>query len=322
MIQHYVSFVLPFCAHQLMFDHADAQTWVKHVHNGHEELRCNTAVALDANGDKDLDVDCQFQWSGQFVYRAGLENVKSSLYRFARSANACIHSTTLDVDDDGDLDWAGTLASSHPFWLENPGKVEAQKGCTWTPRSRSIPKSRSDSSVCSRLTSTMMAKTTWSSTTFPRTRASPVRSRGSAFPRCRYVPSNVERVHVFADGDARGGSHYYGRKATSMVTVGRRSRSAQKVKLIRTMETGLRFGLNPGKGDVKEKVEKDDPRTKDQLKGNEHWLLQKATSESGDGKVDWIATQRTWHEVCCGLKTSGWRIQRTIDTGRSNNRIA
>ena len=45
----------------------------------------------------------------------------------------CIHSETIDVDGDGDLDWAGTLANGHPFWLENPGATSIQKGA-WIPR--------------------------------------------------------------------------------------------------------------------------------------------------------------------------------------------
>ncbi|MBT3891473.1 MAG: hypothetical protein HOF72_12685, partial [Planctomycetaceae bacterium] len=92
-----------------------ADHWNKHIvmELGH----CNTAVALDANGDHLLDVIASFNgtvslfiaptWQQQYV-----------LHRFPVGNKACIHSEVLDVDGDGDLDWAGTIANQHPFWLE------------------------------------------------------------------------------------------------------------------------------------------------------------------------------------------------------------
>ena len=74
---------------------------------------------------------CQFQWPGQFVIAPDW-TTEVVLHRFTGNGG-CIHSATLDVDGDGDMDWAGTLANAHPFWLENPGKAEAQKGA-WTSR--------------------------------------------------------------------------------------------------------------------------------------------------------------------------------------------
>lgn len=92
--------------------------WKKHtvVEQGH----CNTAVALDANGDKNLDVIASFNGKvSLFIAPDWKEEIV--LHRFANAAGGCIHSTVLDADGDGDLDWAGALASAHPFWLENPG---------------------------------------------------------------------------------------------------------------------------------------------------------------------------------------------------------
>ena len=121
MMKHHMSFVLILCA-SASVDQADAQDWVKHVIM--EQGRCNTAVALDASGDKDLDVIASFNCRVS-LFVAPDWKTEVILHRFA-SGGGCIHSSTLDVDGDGDLDWAGTLAGAHPFWLENPGKVETQ----------------------------------------------------------------------------------------------------------------------------------------------------------------------------------------------------
>ena len=88
-----------------------AGDWKKHLimASGH----CNTAVALDANGDRLLDVIASFKGRvSLFIAPNGRQEVV--LHRFA-SGGSCIHSAVLDVDGDGDLDWVGTLASAHPF---------------------------------------------------------------------------------------------------------------------------------------------------------------------------------------------------------------
>ena len=107
-----------------------AADWQKHLitHQGH----CNTAVALDANGDDFLDVIASFN-GGVSLFLAPDWKREIILHRFEGGSGSCIHSEVIDVDGDGDLDWAGTLANSHPFWMENPGPNSIQKGA-WTPR--------------------------------------------------------------------------------------------------------------------------------------------------------------------------------------------
>ena len=177
----------------------DAQDWVKHVIT--EQGHCNTAVALDVNGDEHLDVIASF--NGRVSLFIALDwETEVILYRF-NGRGGCIHSSTLDVDGDGDLDWAGTLASDHPFWLENPGKDEALKGA-WTPRvidpeitgihcllTSDIDNDGKDDLIIDNL--------------FP--------DKGIADSIAWFsVPKNPLPAarwarHVFADGDARGGSH-------------------------------------------------------------------------------------------------------------------
>ena len=111
------------------FQTLSAESWKKHtvMERGH----CNTAVALDANGDRHLYVIASFNGRvSLFIAPDWKQEVV--IHRFA-SGGGCIHSAVIDVDGDGDLDWAGTLASAHPFWLENPGSKEATGGA-WAAR--------------------------------------------------------------------------------------------------------------------------------------------------------------------------------------------
>ena len=104
--------------------------WTKHVvmELGH----CNTAVAIDANGDALLDVIASFNGTVS-LFIAPTWQQQHVIHRFAEGNKSCIHSEVLDVDGDGDLDWAGTIANQHPFWLENPGPKHIKQGM-WVPR--------------------------------------------------------------------------------------------------------------------------------------------------------------------------------------------
>jgi hypothetical protein len=128
------------------------------------------------------------------------------LHQFFGGKGQCIHSTVIDVDQDGDLDWAGTVASDHPFWLENPGKSEALKGA-WTPRlidpditgihcllSSDIDNDGREDLIINNF--------------------EPVKGLADsiAWFEIPNTPLNAKQWirHVFADGTARGGSHYMG----------------------------------------------------------------------------------------------------------------
>ena len=254
---------------------------------------------MDANGDKDLDVIASFNGRVS-LFIAPDWKTEVILYRFA-SGGACIHSTTLDVDDDGDLDWAGTLASSHPFWLENPGKVEAQKGA-WTPReidpeitgihcllTSDIDNDGKDDLVINNF--------------------SPDKGLASSIAWFS-VPKNPLRAkqwdrHVFADGDARGGSHYMGAgdidgDGWKEIAVGAKGKPFAD-------GNWFAFWTNPGKGDVKGKWKKT-ILAENQLAATNIF----PGDVNGDGKVDWIATRGHGTGVLW-FENPGWRIHE-IDT--------
>ncbi len=94
-----------------------AGEWKKHVvmENG-----ANTsAVAADYDGDGDMDVITSY--AGRVSLFEAPEWEETILHRFPNLKGRCIHSETLDIDGDGDMDWAGSEPNNKPFWLENPG---------------------------------------------------------------------------------------------------------------------------------------------------------------------------------------------------------
>ncbi|MEM6690405.1 MAG: VCBS repeat-containing protein, partial [Planctomycetota bacterium] len=109
------------CLSVLLYDCCyaqDSDSW-----RAHEVMRlghCNTAATIDVNEDGLRDVIASS--SGRVsLFIAPDWNEEIVLQSFSKPSQSCIHSTTIDADGDGDLDWVGALAHDHPFWLENPG---------------------------------------------------------------------------------------------------------------------------------------------------------------------------------------------------------
>ncbi len=96
---------------------SEAQPWKKHLVT--ESGRTSTAVAADFDGDGDVDVISGYPGTVSLFLAPDWEEVV--LHRFAKAKGNLIHSEVLDVDGDGDMDWAGSQAMDSPFWLENPG---------------------------------------------------------------------------------------------------------------------------------------------------------------------------------------------------------
>lgn len=96
---------------------AFATEWKKHVIT--EAGRNMTAVAADYTGDGKVDVIASIP--GKVSLFVAPDWTEIVLHRFPNLGATCIHSETWDIDGDGDIDWVGSLASGKPFWLENPG---------------------------------------------------------------------------------------------------------------------------------------------------------------------------------------------------------
>jgi hypothetical protein len=79
-----------------------------------EQGHCNTAVALDANGDKDLDVIAGFHGKVSLFIAPDWKK-EIVLHRFLEGGG-CIHSSVID----GDLDVLNAgRGSKNVVWYEN-----------------------------------------------------------------------------------------------------------------------------------------------------------------------------------------------------------
>jgi hypothetical protein len=186
----------------------------------------------------------------------------------------------IDVDADGDLDWAGTLAHGHPFWLENPGKREAQKGA-WASGvidpeitgihcilTSDIDNDGRDDLVINNF--------------------EPQKGIGDSIawfsvPRNPLKAKQWDR-HVFAAGDARGGSHYMGAgdingDGWKEIAVGAKGRPFAG-------GNWFAFWTNPGKDGVQGAWKKT-ILAENQLAATN--IL--PADVNGDGNVDWVASR-------------------------------
>jgi hypothetical protein len=251
--------------------------WKKHVvmELGH----CNTAVALDVNGDPQLDVIASF--SGRVsLFMAPDWQKEIVLHRFIGGGKGCIHSEVIDVDGDGDLDWAGTLAHAHPFWLENPGKEEAELGA-WTMRF--IDDEITGIHCILRSDVDNDGKDDLIINNFQ-----PDQGLGDSMAWFS-IPKDVKKDvrwdrHIFADGDARGGSHYMGAgdidgDGWKEIAVGAKGGPFAD-------GNWFAFWKNPGTEGVK------GPWKKVMLAENQLAATNILPGDlNGDGKVDWFASR-------------------------------
>lgn len=173
--------------------------WKKHLvtRSGHT----NTAVAADYNGDGKVDVISSSAGAVTLYLAPAWSPVV--LHRFPNPRGNCIHSETWDIDGDGDSDWIGSLATGEPFWLENPGDGSE----SWTPRvidreirgihcllKADIDKDGKFEVIINNFEpeGPITDSIAW--------------YRVPADPR----GDGAWERHLFADRDARGGSHYFG----------------------------------------------------------------------------------------------------------------
>jgi len=172
--------------------------WVKHEIWG--GASCATAVAADYNGDGKKDVILSAGAADTLLLAPDWEPVV--LYKRAKGERTSIHSETMDVDGDGDMDWIG--APRLVFWLENPGGEAAEEG-NWTRRvaddkiagvhcvlRADVNQDGVDDLIANEFNPTgeFPSSITW-----------------------QEVPKEKDGEwtrHVFANGDAPGGSHYMG----------------------------------------------------------------------------------------------------------------
>lgn len=183
-------------------------SWTKHVvMEGHH---CNTAVPVDVNEDQRLDVIASFDGRVS-LFLAPTFSEEIVLHWLPQKRAACIHSTLIDVDADGDLDWAGAIASDHPFWLENPGPESGNAGLDQQTQWRARTIDSEITGIHCLLTADIDND---GRDDLVINNFEPDQGIGDSIAWLS-VPADVKaggrwKRNVFAQGDARGGSHYMG----------------------------------------------------------------------------------------------------------------
>ena len=178
---------------------AAAAEWKKHVVT--EAGRNMTAVAADFTGDGLVDVIASLP--GRVVLFVAPDWREVVLHRHANPNATCIHSECWDIDGDGHVDWIGSEARGGPFWLENPGDGTG----AWAARTID-----SDIRGIHCLLKADIDGNGRFEVIINNFEPEGVLADSIAWFR---VPENPRRAghwdrFVFADGDARGGSHYFG----------------------------------------------------------------------------------------------------------------
>ena len=251
-------------------------SWTKHVIT--EQGHCNTAVAIAGSGGGHMDVIASANGKVSLFVAPDWKEVV--LHRFPDANRGCIHSEAIDVDSDGDLDWAGTLSNRHPFWLENPGRDQAQMGA-WV--ARTIDPEITGIHCITRADVDNDGRDDLIINNFE-----PEKGIGDSIawfriPKNPLTASRWER-NVFANRDARGGSHYMGvgdidGDGWKEIAVGAKGKPFSD-------GNWFAYWKNPGKENVSSAWQKV------MLAENQTAATNILPADvNGDGNVDWLATR-------------------------------
>ena len=187
--------------------------WKKEIIQPASDTRgfTNTAVADDWNRDGHVDVVASFNgtvtlilgpdWKSRVVLHS-FESTNANPNRIA--SGGCIHSTTLDVDRDGDLDFIGS--KNTVFWLECPD--DATKA-PWTYRTVDDEILGTHCLITGDVDGDGALDLIANSGRGPKNTSIPFSLTWQQIPKNPQSAPHWTR-HVFADGDAPGGSHYTG----------------------------------------------------------------------------------------------------------------
>lgn len=173
--------------------------WEKHVVT--ESGRNFTAIAADYDQDGVMDVISSS--GGKVNLILGAEGKEIVLHELSSPRTIAIHSATFDIDGDGDMDWAGGEANGPAIWLENPGTPTGN----WKAR---IIDSDLGGIHCFLLAD--VDRDGEQDLIINHFRPEGVLADSIAWfskPADVMTADRWDR-HIFADGSARGGSHYFG----------------------------------------------------------------------------------------------------------------
>ncbi|MGJ8678438.1 MAG: FG-GAP repeat domain-containing protein [Akkermansiaceae bacterium] len=181
-------------------DVSPPQSWQKHSVVQKQNTAMLSVTAGDFTGDGLPDVVSSY--NGQVLLFTAPTWSETVLYTFDSKKERCIASVAVDVDNDGDLDWIGAGARTDVLWLENPSKPQAD----WKSRIIDADIGALHSIIAADVNND--GKQNLIINNF-------IAEGDFANSAMWYeIPSNPQidkpwKRHIFAQGDAPGGSHYF-----------------------------------------------------------------------------------------------------------------
>lgn len=181
--------------------------WISHTIVDSASSMINSVVSADFDGDGHRDAIASFE--GAVVLLKGPDWQRQPIHAFRRGLSrnaprtACIHSCLLDVDGDGDLDFVGS--NNTVFWLECP--EDPFSGEAWTYRTVDDEILGTHCLITGDVNGDGQDDLIGNS--FQKGPRTPV-PESIAWFESPSSGNDAFRRHVFAAGDAPGGSHYMG----------------------------------------------------------------------------------------------------------------
>ena len=175
--------------------------WKKHTIADYEKGNITAITAGDYNKDGQIDVISSY--AGEVILYTAPDWSPTVIHQLENKRQKAISSVTFDIDQDGDLDWLGGDAHAGAIWLENPSKA----GLAW--------KARSVNDKLGGIHSIILADVNNDQKTDVLINNFKNEGRLAKSSMWFEVPANPHgdtpwTPHVFANGDAQGGSHYFG----------------------------------------------------------------------------------------------------------------
>ncbi len=176
-------------------------TWRRHVIADYKKGMITSVTAGDYNGDGKMDVISSY--AGEVILYTAPDWEPTVIHELGSRREKAISCVSLDVDKDGDMDWLGGDAHTGAIWLENPSK----EGVEW--------KSRTVNDKLGGIHSIVLADVNGDKRDDVLINHFKNEGRLANSAMWYEVPEDPHsdepwKPNVFAEGDAQGGSHYFG----------------------------------------------------------------------------------------------------------------
>ncbi|MGJ8655964.1 MAG: FG-GAP repeat domain-containing protein [Akkermansiaceae bacterium] len=176
-------------------------TWKKHTIVDYKKGANTSVTAGDYNNDGKIDVISSY--AGEVILFTAPDWKSTVIHELEKKGQKAISCVSLDVDQDGDLDWIGADAHAGAIWLENP----SQAGVEWKARTVNDKLGGIHSIILADVNNDQRMDVLINN----------FKDQGKLAHSAMWyeVPEDPHegepwKANVFADGDAQGGNHYFG----------------------------------------------------------------------------------------------------------------